>query len=76
MTEILTQKWIAHCGHLEAYNDYRRTGVPALVSRAEAAGAVRGYTPMRLPTPQDERVANPENALPYELNIPVWWAQK
>jgi Starch-binding associating with outer membrane len=75
ITNILTEKWIAFCGQMEAYNDYRRTGIPALTPRAESLGAVRAYTPLRMTTPQNERVGNPTNALVYELNAPVWWAK-
>ena len=76
ITDIMTEKWAAFCGQMESYNDYRRTNIPVLTSRAQSLGAVRGYTPARMTTPQNERVGNPENAKVYELNVPVWWATK
>lgn len=72
LSQIMTEKWIAFCGQIEAYNDYRRTQLPVLTPRT---GAVRNYTPVRMPTPQVERLGNPDNAKVIELNVPVWWAK-
>ncbi len=74
ISDIMTEKWKAMFGQIEAYNDFRRIGIPTLNPRPEAAGAIRDYIPQRLPIPQNERVANP-NAIYIELNVPVWWAQ-
>jgi hypothetical protein len=71
---ILTEKWKALFGQIEPYNDYRRTGIPALVPRPEAAGAARSYIPKRFPLVQEERLYNP-NITPVGLDVPVWWAQ-
>jgi hypothetical protein len=73
LTNVMTEKWKAMFGQIEAYNDTRRTGIPALVVRLGSAGAVRSYVPVRLPTPDIEHLGNP-NAVYYELNVPVWWA--
>lgn len=74
-TDIMTEKWKAMFGQIEAYSDFRRTGLPALTPRPESAGAIRSYIPKRLPIPTDERLGNPENAKFVELDVPVWWAQ-
>jgi hypothetical protein len=55
-TAIITQKWAALNGlfNLEAYNDYRRTGIPALLSSVDPAAISTNlptrilYPPMRL----------------------------
>jgi hypothetical protein len=73
LTNVMTEKWKAMFGQIEAYNDVRRTGLPALIVRPGSAGAVRDYIPVRLPTPDIEHLGNP-NAVYYELNVPVWWA--
>ncbi|WP_207421654.1 SusD/RagB family nutrient-binding outer membrane lipoprotein [Desertivirga brevis] len=73
LQNVMTEKWKAMFGQLEAYNDYRRTGIPSLTPRPGAAGAIREYIPVRFPTPQTERQNNP-NAPIIELNVPVWWA--
>lgn len=57
---------------IEAYNDYRRTGIPAM---NDPQG-----TPLRLPYPPSEVNRNPNT--PSEINdqtiyeIPVWWAKQ
>ncbi|MFD1629671.1 SusD/RagB family nutrient-binding outer membrane lipoprotein [Pseudopedobacter beijingensis] len=72
LENIMTEKWVAMFGQLEAYNDYRRTKFPSLAPRPSSAGAVRAYIPLRYPTPQNSSLYNP-NAKYVELNIPVWW---
>ncbi len=74
LENIMTEKWKAMFGQIEPYNDFRRTGFPAVPVRPGSAGAIRGYIPARFPTPQQERQNNP-NAQPIELNVPVWWAE-
>lgn len=73
-TAILTEKWKAMFGQIEAYNDVRRTNLPALKPRPQSAGAILPYIPVRLTTPSNERLGNPDNAKVIELNVPVWWA--
>lgn len=74
LENIMTEKWKAMFGQIEPYNDFRRTGFPAVPVRPGSAGAIRAYIPARFPTPQKERQNNP-NAQPMELNVPVWWAE-
>lgn len=73
ITAIMTEKWVAMMGHLEAYNDFRRTGLPVLTPRPQSVGAVLSYIPKRLPTPTTESDTNP-NAVFIPLDQPVWWA--
>jgi hypothetical protein len=73
-TAVLTEKWKSMFGQIEAYNDYRRTGIPVLTPRPGSAGAIRNYIPQRYPTPQQERQNNP-NAPIVALDVPVWWAE-
>lgn len=73
ITSVMTEKWKAMFGHIEAYNDWRRTNIPALTPRPQSAGAVLAYIPKRLPTPTAESDGNP-NAVFIPLDQPVWWA--
>jgi hypothetical protein len=73
ITAIMTEKWKAMFGHIEAYNDYRRTGLPALTPRPKTLGALLDVIPKRLPTPNTESDSNP-NAKFISLDQPVWWA--
>lgn len=73
LTAIMTEKWKAMFGHVEAYNDYRRTGIPTLTPRPKTVGAILDYIPKRLPTPTAESDSNP-NAVFISLDQPVWWA--
>ncbi len=69
---VMTEKWKAMFGQpLEAYADYRRTGLPNLKIRP---GATYSFIPMRFPTPLGELTGNP-NAKVIPLNTPVWFAQ-
>lgn len=68
---IITQKYIALFTRLEPYNDYRRTGFPALTPNTDASIAT---IPARLPISSDERTSNP-NAVTESITTPVWWAQ-
>lgn len=72
-TAIMTEKWKAMFGHIEAYNDVRRTGIPALTPRPQSVGAVLSVTPRRLPIPVTESDTNP-NAIFVPLDQQVWWA--
>lgn len=72
-TAIMTEKWKAMFGSIEAYNDYRRTGIPALTPRPKSVGALLDVIPKRLPTPTTESDSNP-NAKFISLDQPVWWA--
>ena len=74
MQHIIEQKYISFWMFqaIEAYNDQRRTGIPAMKNPEG--------TPLRLPYPVSEVSRNPNT--PSEINdltiyeIPVWWAKK
>ncbi len=65
---ILTQKWISFWLYqpLEAFADYRRTGVPALDHQISPA-------PRRFPYPQGELDANGANVPNVQPTDGVWW---
>ncbi|MBC7746350.1 MAG: SusD/RagB family nutrient-binding outer membrane lipoprotein [Flavobacterium sp.] len=60
---IITQKWAAlnGYGHLESYNEYRRTGFPADVPRSIAAGTLGTTIPSRIFYPSTEYQQNAAN---------------
>lgn len=67
---IYRHKYIALFTQIEAYSDWRRTGVPALTPNA---GANLNAIPVRLPTPQNERLYNSNATIISDLLVPVWW---
>lgn len=71
LSRVMYEKWIAMFGTAEPYNDYRRTGFPALTPNPSGRLPV---IPKRFPTPQNERVSNPNAPVP-ALTTPVWFAQ-
>ncbi len=73
LEEIIKQKYISFWVFqpIEAYNDYRRTGYPAMTNP-------NGPPPHRFPYAQNEYDSNAENVpLPpgQEFNVKVWWAK-
>jgi hypothetical protein len=71
VSRIIYEKWIALFGSAEPYNDYRKTGFPVLSVNPNGLLSV---IPKRFPTPQAERVSNPNAPVP-ALTTPVWFAQ-
>lgn len=71
LEKVMNEKWMALFGSLEPYNDYRKTGFPALT--VNPSGRLN-VIPKRFPTPQAERVGN-RNAPTPALTAAVWWAQ-
>lgn len=72
MNSIMTQKYIAMFIQVESYSDWRRTGIPALTPNPDA---VNPAIPRRLPTPQSERLYNPNATVVGSTTSPVWWDQ-
>jgi hypothetical protein len=65
---IIEAKYIALFMQTEAYNDFRRTGYPALIPTAGAA------IPVRYPYSSDERLYNASNVpTGITVNSPLWW---
>ncbi|MNI36516.1 Starch-binding associating with outer membrane [compost metagenome] len=72
-TDILTEKWVALYNQgIEPYNDYRRTGIPALTPRPQSVGATLPIIPKRYPFPQTTTLYNP-NVKNIPMDVAVWW---
>jgi len=76
-SQIITQKYIAWIGNgIEAFNDYRRTGYPALTVANNAAGHNPNVIPTRLTYPNGEVQRNPNTPNPItRTDVKVWWAK-
>jgi hypothetical protein len=70
LEDIMIQKYIALFIQIETYSDWRRTGIPEL---NPFPGAVLSGIPLRLPTPQDERLYNPNAIVVGDPLQPVYW---
>jgi hypothetical protein len=70
LKNIIQQKYLALFLTMEPYNDYRRTGFPALVPNQSSNKKV---IPLRLPTPSDERQYNPNATVISNVTSNVWW---
>ena len=70
LEKIMTHKYVAMFGQIEAYADWRRTGIPALTPHANSN---LGAIPRRLPTVLDERLYNTNAPKNSDLKLPVWW---
>lgn len=76
---IIQQKWIALYGNsnIEAWNDYRRLGYPAIPNSLSAP--TPQSRPLRLMYPETERMTNNTNVSKAGsddvLNSAVWWDQ-
>ncbi len=79
-TAILTQKWASLLGlfNLEAYNEYRRTGIPALPSSVDPA-AISSTLPTRILYPTSELSTNSANlgaeGTISQFTSKIFWAQ-
>jgi len=71
LEDIIMQKRHALVGQVQAYSDWRRTGIPTLEL---VIGATKTGIPRRFPYAQDETIYNPDN-IPEVANtlVPVWW---
>lgn len=74
IAQIITQKYIAFTGNgLELWNNYRRTGYPALQPSQNAAG-IDGTLPVRAVYINNEIQRNPNFPNPSpQSNVRVWW---
>ncbi|MBO0936968.1 SusD/RagB family nutrient-binding outer membrane lipoprotein [Fibrella sp. HMF5335] len=74
LRQVMTQKWIANFGiGLEAFDDYRRTGYPALSQVLNPSGD-DGTRPVRLPYTDNEIQRNPNVPNPGpKTNERLWW---
>jgi hypothetical protein len=78
LAEIIREKYIADYLKFEAWNDWRRTGYPALTP---VPGALTSGIPQRFPNPASEVIDNAESlaatGIPSGLagmTVKVWWA--
>ncbi|MNR57213.1 hypothetical protein D3C85_1779400 [compost metagenome] len=55
---------------MEPYNDYRRTGFPALIPNQNSNTKL---IPVRLPIPSDERQYNPNATVVSNVTSHLWW---
>jgi len=69
LTTIMTEKYILMFQNIEAWNDYKRTCVPALVP---IDGGVNGVIPGRLLYPVSERQTNSNIPLPSQQPARNW----
>ncbi|CAH0189116.1 MULTISPECIES: SusD/RagB family nutrient-binding outer membrane lipoprotein [unclassified Pedobacter] len=68
---IIDEKYIADFLSLEVYNDWRRTGYPAL---SVVQNAFKPYIPQRFPYPSQEITSNPQPQQSIATSTKVWWA--
>jgi Starch-binding associating with outer membrane len=63
LTQILQQKYVSMCQNsgMEAYYNFRRTGVPAFAQGGPGIGTGNSLIPMRWIYPNDQIVANSSN---------------
>lgn len=68
--DIIRQKYVSFWlfQPIEAYNDYRKTGFPALTNPISPA-------PQRFPYTQDEIASNTANVPSVSFQTKVWWAE-
>jgi hypothetical protein len=77
LQQIITQKYIAWCGNgIEIFDDYRRTGYPALALPLNPGGDDPNVIPTRLPYTIGELNTNPNAPNPRPLvDVKLWWAK-
>lgn len=68
---IIGEKYVADFLSLEVYNDWRRTGYPAL---SVVQNAFKPYIPQRFPYPSQEITSNPQPQQSIATSAKVWWA--
>ena len=68
--DIIGEKFVADFLSLEAYNDWRRTGFPAL---ALAQNPYVNYIPVRWPYSTTEKLTNPQPQQSATTQDALWW---
>jgi hypothetical protein len=68
--EIMNDKWVALMYNFEAYNDWRRTGLPKLTPNPVASGK---EIPRRFPYPTDALTYNPNTPQGVSIWDRIWW---
>lgn len=73
IAQIITQKYISMYGNgVEQWNDWRRTGYPALAPHQNAVG-IDGTRPVRAQYIDQEVARNPNFPSDIYPNVRVWW---
>lgn len=76
LEKIITQKYLASVGNaIESYNDYRRTGYPALQPSLNATGDNNGQIPLRYVYTSTESNTNPSIPKGITTAVKVWWGK-
>ncbi|MES2574621.1 MAG: SusD/RagB family nutrient-binding outer membrane lipoprotein [Bacteroidota bacterium] len=70
LENIIQQKYVALFLTMEPYNDYRRTGFPALIPNQNSASKL---IPVRFPTSVEERNYNINATVISNTTTKVWW---
>ncbi|MBL3658401.1 SusD/RagB family nutrient-binding outer membrane lipoprotein [Fulvivirga sediminis] len=74
LEEIITQQWLTHfLNGIEAYANYRRTGMPALEPITRPESSTNGVMPKRIPYPGGESIINPEHFEEANSKYPNGW---
>ncbi len=74
LEKIMTQKYMSLFAQVEAYSDWRRTGIPTLEVNTNAVGG-NSVVPRRLPTVLEERLYNTNATNISDIRTKVWWDQ-
>jgi hypothetical protein len=72
LDKIMTQKYLALHGQVQVYNDWRRTGIPAL---SIVPGAKTTEIPRRFPYSQSEITYNSNTPANITIVQRLWWDQ-
>ena len=72
LQNIMHHKYIALFSSIEPYNDFRRTGFPALTPNPNAVNNIT-VVPVRFPTASTERLYNNNAIVEDDITVPVWW---
>ncbi|KQO33320.1 hypothetical protein ASF10_18330 [Flavobacterium sp. Leaf82] len=70
LANIIQQKYLALFLTMEPFNDYRRTGFPALIPNQLSNTKT---IPVRLPTPVEERQYNANATVVSNVTTKLWW---
>lgn len=70
LENIIKQKYNSLFLTMEPYNDFRRTGFPTLIANQNSSTKV---IPVRIPTPSEERLYNPNATVVSNTSTKLWW---
>jgi hypothetical protein len=81
LVQVNTQYWIVtFLNHIEAYSNWRRTGIPTLIPNDYPGNESNGQIPRRLRYFENEQIANPDSYQaaisrqgPDQFFTRIWW---